>query len=87
MDIYAKLMQERHQLSETSEEVNGVDAFISGDTVKLASMDQLLNFVRIGNDTLVHKAQKDLWRVGQDENGEVFIERLFDPKSEKALRI
>lgn len=83
---YVKLAKEIGQIKNSSEEVNGIDAFLQ-DRVKLSSMDDLLNFVRISNDTLVHKAEKDLWRVGENESGDIVVERLFDPSTNKALRI
>ena len=86
MDFYTKLAEDMGLLRDAPEEVSGIDSFLS-DKMKLASMSDLLNFVRVGNDTLVHKAEKDLWRVGQNESGEIVVERLFDPDTNKALRI
>ena len=68
------------------EQSSPMDDFLS-DRVKVASLGDLRSFLRIGEDTLVHKAEKDLWRIGENENGEVIIERLFDPSTQEALRI
>jgi hypothetical protein len=40
-------------------------------------MSDLRGFHFIAEDTLVHLAKKDFWKLGQDENGH-FIERLID---------
>jgi len=45
--------------------------------VKVGSLGQLDGFVRIAEDTLVHKSNRDLWALRQEE-GEYFIERMFD---------
>ena len=46
--------------------------------IKVASLNELNGFVRIASDTLIHVAQKDFWRLAQDENGEYVIERMAD---------
>lgn len=43
---------------------------------KLASLQDLNGFVRVGSDTLIHKSQQDLWSL-RKEGEEFFIERLF----------
>jgi len=47
------------------------------DFVKVSSMD-LTNFMKISDDTLIHKSRNDLWKMFQDKSGNVFIKRLFD---------
>jgi hypothetical protein len=64
-----------------------MDSFLTGDKIKIASLSDLADFFRIGSDTLVHKAEKDLWRVSEDNNGKVVIERLFNPDTKKPLKI
>jgi len=78
-DIYSDLLSQMGSLRE-AEEVDhcGVDAFLSTDKIKVASLGDLADFFRLSNDTLVHKAQKDLWRI-TEANGEMMIERLFKP--------
>ena len=51
-------------------------------SIRVASIDDLLNglygdYVKIAEDTLVHRATKDLWSLHQDAGGYV-IERLFN---------
>lgn len=48
---------------------------------KVASLGDLDNFVRVSNETLVHKSQRDLWTLKR-EGGDFFIERLFDDNGE-----
>lgn len=87
-DIYQNLLNDVGSLRGLEEqEASGMDDFLSGNKVKLASMDDFFNFLRIGNNTLVHKAEKDLWKIGESSNGDVVIERLFDPTSKEPLRI
>ena len=85
-DIYSSLLKEMGSLREAEEEISGVDAFLSTDKIKVASMDDLLNFFRLSNDTLVHKAQKDLWRISE-ANGQMIIERLFDPETKQPIKV
>jgi hypothetical protein len=49
-------------------------------------MADLAMFTRIGTDTLVHKAEKDLWRISES-SGQIVIERLFDPNSKEPLKV
>jgi hypothetical protein len=43
--------------------------------VKLADLQ---DFMKVGNDLLVHKSNKDLWAMEEDEEGNIIISRLFD---------
>jgi len=87
MDIYEELSKGIGDLKTAGEEINGMDDYLSKKKVKVASLDDLFNFVRISSDTLVHKAQKDLWRIGEDEKGQTVIERLFDPNTQEAIKV
>jgi hypothetical protein len=88
MDIYEELMKNAGSLKDAEEETSGIDAFLSGgeNRVVASSIDDFFNFHRVGTDTLIHKAEKDLWKVSE-ANGEVIIERLFDPDTKQPLRI
>lgn len=48
---------------------------------KVASLGDLTNFVRLSNETLVHKSNNDLWALKREGN-DFFIERLFDDNGE-----
>lgn len=48
------------------------------DLKKVASLDDLTGFIRISNDTLINKANRDLWRVEEDDEGNLLVYRLFD---------
>jgi len=88
MDIYNDLIKNAGSLDNSAEEYNGMDDFLTGQNkIKVASIDDFFNFVRIGNETLIHKSTQDLWKVSEDNNGEVVILRLFDPDNNKPLRI
>jgi hypothetical protein len=85
-ELYASLLKEAHTLHDVEAETSGMDAYL-GEKIKVASMDDLFNFARIGTDTLVHKAERDLWRIGEDGQGQIVIERLFDPSSNQPIRV
>lgn len=70
---------------------SGMDSFLGGsegdaeiegsslpDKMRVASVGQLSGFVRVANDTLVRKSERDLWSLKRTEEGEWEIERLFD---------
>ena len=87
-ELYEELMKNVGSLKDGAEEISGVDDFISGkNQIRVSSIDDFFNFIRIGTDTLVHKAEKDLWRISEDEKGTVVIERLFDPDTKQPLKI
>lgn len=86
MNIYQELLEGLNNIP-SDNEVSGLDSFLSQDKVKLSSFDQLLAFTRIGDETLVHKAEKDLWRITEGKNGEAVIERLFDPSTNQPLKV
>ena len=44
--------------------------------IRIASLIDFDGFIRISEDTLIHKSQQDLWRLAEDEDG-VYVERLF----------
>jgi hypothetical protein len=71
----------------SAEDTSGIDAFLSDEPIKVASLADLVGFHRISDDALVHKAQRDLWRIAENDKGEVIIERLFDPTTNKAIRV
>lgn len=95
-DIYEELLKDAGSLKD-AEEVDycGLDElFLTPktaeelpDRMKVASLGDLSDFFRIATDTLVHKAKRDLWRISEDEKGQIVIERLFDPKSKKPLEV
>jgi hypothetical protein len=87
-DIYEELIRESGSLKNAEGEFSGLDDYLTGkNKIKVASIDDFFNFVRIGKDTLVHKAEKDLWRLSEDDKGQVVIERLFDPNTKEPLSI
>lgn len=50
---------------------------VAPNMLRVASLGDLSSFLKIGSDTLVHKATKDLWKLSQDSSG-YKIERLFN---------
>lgn len=65
----------------------GLDAFLEREPQivspnktgrrKLASIQDLAGFARLSNETLVHKADRDLWSIQRDADGSMFVERMF----------
>jgi len=47
------------------------------DRVKISSCDISRYFERKDANILINKSTKDLWKLSQDENGDLIIERLF----------
>jgi hypothetical protein len=87
-DFYELLVKDMASLKDAAEETCGIDDYLTGkNKVKISSMDDFFNFLRIGKDTLVHKSEKDLWRISEDDKGAVVIERLFDPNTKEPLKI
>lgn len=95
MGIYDELAAGLDSLKEAEgkeEEVCGLDSFLapkmvtSGEKIKIASLGDLSGFLRISNDVLVNKAQRDLWKISEN-GGQVVIERLFDADSKEPIRV
>jgi len=86
-NIYAELLEGLDKVADPVSEVSGIDAFLASGTAKVASLSDLASFFRVSEDTLVHKVQKDLWRIAENPQGEVVIERLFDPTTNIALKV
>lgn len=70
-------------------EATGLDSYLGGGTVKtasarvkIASLGDLDGFLRTSSDTLIHKAQGDLWSIQRTSSGELFVERMFDGEGE-----
>ena len=87
MDIYEDLVKNVGSLKNAEEETCGIDDFLSSGKVRVASMGDLSGFFRLSEDTLVHKAMKDLWAIKENGKGDVIIERLFDPSTNEPLKI
>jgi hypothetical protein len=57
---------------------SSIDNFLgNNDVIRLASSD-LDDFLKISEDTLIHKSKKDLWKMMRDKEGNVYIKRLFE---------
>jgi hypothetical protein len=65
----------------------GLDAFFSREPeivsptsarVKVASIRDLSPFIRLSNDSLIHKAERDLWSIKREPNGGMYVERMFN---------
>jgi uncharacterized protein len=56
----------------------GIDPFLEDSRVKVASLDDLFSFDRLGSNHLIHKCTRDLWAIDSDKDGNVQIKRLFD---------
>ena len=47
-------------------------------TSKIVKLSDLDNFLKVGNDLLIHKSDRDLWAMETDDNGDITISRLFE---------
>lgn len=88
MDIYENLMKDMGNLRDAQMTDDcGLDEFLSPNKIRIASLGDLADFFRTSTDILVHKAKKDLWRISEDEKGDIIIERLFDPSNNKPIKV
>lgn len=97
-DIYKSLIEGASSLK-GAEEVDfcGMDDFIEPkkveskeklpDKIKVAGLGDLSDFFRLANNTLVHKAEKDLWKISESEEDGCIIERLFNPGTKEPIRV
>ncbi len=56
-------------------------------SLKKISLEDLSGFIRISGDLLISKTQKDLWKVEENDQGDLVIYRLFDSSSEEPLKV
>lgn len=65
----------------------GLDAFLQREPaiitpnpsrLRVASIGDLSGFTRLSADTLIHKADRDLWAIRRQSDGSMFVERQFD---------
>lgn len=54
------------------------DFFEKKSFVKISSFDLDNDFMKLGDDQLIHKSNKDLWKMYKNKNGEIYIQRLFE---------
>ncbi len=60
---------------------SSIDSFLSSNTnniIKVSSNLDLTDFMKLSDDTLIHKSSKDIWQVMRDKSGNVFIKRLIE---------
>jgi len=95
-DLYKGLLKDIGTLRNAEEsDVSGMDDFIEPervssqlpDRIKVGSLGDLSDFFRIANNTLVHKAEKDLWRISENATDGCVVERLFDPDTKEPIRV
>lgn len=60
---------------------SAIDGFLSDnrqDIIKISSNLDLTDFMKVSDDTLIHKSNKDIWKVMRDKSGTVFIKRMME---------
>jgi hypothetical protein len=50
----------------------------SVDTIRVATLSQLSDFMRTASGDLVHMSRRDLWSLEKDDQGQFVISRKFD---------
>ena len=57
-----------------------VDKFLSPEReiIKISSAMDLTDFIKLADDTLIHKSKQDIWKMFKDENNDVYIKRMFE---------
>lgn len=51
---------------------------VSQTRIRVASLGDLTNFLKVADHTLVHKSTRDLWTFQKDADGSVLVQRLFN---------
>jgi hypothetical protein len=51
---------------------------VRASRVRVASVQDLRPFIRLSEETLIHKSNRDLWALKKESDGTFVIERLFD---------
>jgi len=88
MDIYETLLKDKQSLKNAEMAApTGMDDFLTGNKVKVASLSDLSDFFRMSQDSLVHKSKRDLWQIKENKKGDVVIERLFDPETKEPIKV
>jgi hypothetical protein len=80
-DFYTSLFKELKAASENKPSTSIDNFFKSSSTTSVRQLKQitateLLGFIKVGNDLLIHKSDKDLWKLKKDRQGNYFIECL-----------
>lgn len=44
----------------------------------ISSVQSLRDFIKVGNDMLIHKCKKDLWKLTKDDKGNSVIEKMYE---------
>jgi len=60
---------------------SAIDGFLSDNKqniIKISSNMDLSDFMKVSDDTLIHKSNKDIWKVMKDKSGGVFIKRMME---------
>jgi hypothetical protein len=50
--------------------------------IRVASLGDLTTFLKVADNTLIHKSTKDLWSFSKDADGGLVVSRLFDDTGE-----
>jgi len=64
--------------SRTSSSIDGFLSDNTHDVIKVSSSMDLTDFMKVSEDTLIHKSNKDIWKVMKDKSGAVFIKRMME---------
>lgn len=76
---HAYILEQKHAF-QNSDQGRKVHAKISYDdkhSIRISSMDDLKSYTRVGNDLLIHKCEKDLWKITKDSAGNDVIQKLY----------
>jgi len=66
-------------IEDLNSRTSSIDNFLSEDTQfrTITAMD-LTEFMKVSDETLIHKSTRDLWTMTKDADGNVFIHRKFN---------
>lgn len=66
-------------IEDLNSRTSSIDNFLdSGSQFRAVTAMDLTEFMKVSDETLIHKSTKDLWSMSKDADGNVFIHRKFD---------
>lgn len=77
-ETHEYLLQQRLQFKASKEGRKAKAASERRHRRKVSSLGDLSNFLRFSKDLLIHKSEKDLWRLTKDADGNHVIEKLYE---------
>jgi len=75
-ESHVYLLQQR--LASLGKTAKAKKAKVTPQRIRISNLGDLSGFLRMSNDVLVRKCEKDLWKLTKDADGHHVIEKLYD---------